>query len=271
MVAVGRLRLRTVVTAGDGVPLLLINGVGANLELMQPLAEALGRGPGRPIPTIRFDVPGVGGSPGAFWLPRLRTLASSVAKLLDELLVAQVDVFGISWGGGLAQEFARRHPTRTRRLILASTSAGMISVPARPSVLLKLASPARYISPGRMDAVADVLYGSGVRDAIGFHDHLRRLRAPTAKGYVDQLVMTIGWTSLPWLHKVQAPALVLHGDRDVIVPMVNARLVAGRLANGQLQVINGGGHLFVITHREQAIGAIRRHIDATEQDVPSGA
>src|SRR5262245_7136584 len=78
-------------------PLLLFNGIGANIELVEPFLDALA-GP----EAIVFDVPGVGGSPSP-WLPyRPSTLARLSACLLDQLRHDQVDVPGPSWGGACA-------------------------------------------------------------------------------------------------------------------------------------------------------------------------
>ena len=72
-------------------PLLIFNGIGANIELVEPFLDALD-GP----EAIVFDVPGVGGSPSP-WLPyRPSRLARLSAQLLDQLGHAQVDVLGLS-------------------------------------------------------------------------------------------------------------------------------------------------------------------------------
>ncbi len=55
-----------------------------------------------------------------------------------------------------------------------------------------------------------------------------------------------GWTSVPWLHRLQQPTLVLAGDDDPIVPLVNGRILAGRIPCAQLHVLPGGGHLFLL-------------------------
>ena len=97
--------LRVGIRCGDKArpPLLLFNGIGANIELLEPFLGAL-HGP----EAIIFDVPGVGGSPSP-WLPyRPSTLARLSAQLLDQLGHEQVDVLGVSWGGALAQQFAFR-------------------------------------------------------------------------------------------------------------------------------------------------------------------
>ena len=81
---------------GAGVPLLLVNGIGASLELLQPFVDALDPA----IDVIRFDVPGVGGSPLPARPYRFTGLCRMMARLLSALGYAQADVLGISWGGG---------------------------------------------------------------------------------------------------------------------------------------------------------------------------
>jgi pimeloyl-ACP methyl ester carboxylesterase len=101
-------------------PLLLCNGIGASLELLQPFVDALD--PRRGV--IRFDMPGIGGSPAPVVPYHLHTLPPLLAGLLDELGHEQADVLGISWGGGLAQQFALSRPQRVRRLVLVATGTG---------------------------------------------------------------------------------------------------------------------------------------------------
>ena len=116
-------------------PLLLCNGIGASLELLQPFVDALD--PRREV--IRFDLPGIGGSPAPVVPYHLWTLAPLLSGLLDQLGHQQADVLGMSWGGGLAQQFAVRCPSRVRRLVLVATSPGALMVPCGvPKVCLGL-------------------------------------------------------------------------------------------------------------------------------------
>src|SRR5690349_3561137 len=126
-------RLRIAIRPGDGErwPLLLLNGLGANLELLQPFVDALDGG----IETIRVDLPGTGGSPAPAIPYRPPGLARLLARLLETLAYPEVDVLGLSLGGIVAQQFARRHPERCRRLVLVSTGTGAVMVPGRPSAL----------------------------------------------------------------------------------------------------------------------------------------
>ena len=171
--------------------------------------------------------------------------------MLDVLGHQEVDVLGISWGGGLAQQFAHQYPWRCRRLILASTSTGGISVPGRLDVLAKLLSPRRYFQPSYMETIAPLLYGGSFQENPDLaRAHAQMIRAPHSLGYYGQLLAGLGWTSIPWLHRLRQPTLVLAGKDDAIVPPINARIMARLIPNATLRVFKGG-HLFALTEKEQ--------------------
>ncbi|MEO5900173.1 MAG: alpha/beta fold hydrolase [Ilumatobacteraceae bacterium] len=260
-VHVGRQRLRvTVEQPGAGRPLLLINGIGATGDLFRPFRQHL-----TDRETIAFDAPGVGGSPAPCYPPTMRQLATIVAGVIDELGHEQVDVLGLSWGGALAQELTRRHPQAVRRLVLAATMSGWTSLPGRPLALTILMSPMRYYSPGYLERVAPTLYGGAIREhpaLLREHGRLRAAQPPSPVGYTYQLAALRRWTSLPWLHRLTQPTLVLAGSDDPIVPLPNARLLAFRIPAGRLHVVDRGGHLFVFTHAEQVAATIREFLDA---------
>ncbi len=246
---------------GSGPPLLLINGIGANLEVFDPFLDALDEVGGMKIGTIRFDVPGVGGSPLSLFPLRFRGLARLVAQLLDAVGQQEVDVLGISWGGGLAQQFAHRYPRRCRRLILVSTSTGAISVPGRLSVLAKLLNPRRYVQPSYLASIAPTIYGGNLRqnpDLAGAYAQL--VRAPHGLGYFRQLLAVVGWTSLPWLYRLRQPTLILAGKDDPIVPSINARIMARLIPNATLHIVNGGGHLLPLTEKEQVAPLVHQFL-----------
>lgn len=255
-VSIGRQRIRVMIeNPGAGNPLLLINGIGATGDLFQPLREYLGD-----RETIAFDAPGVGGSPAAIYPPTMRGIARLIAGLIHELGHDRVDVLGLSWGGALAQELARRHPDRVRRLILTATMSGWTSMPGRPAAVSILMSPARYYSTDYLRRVAPTLYGGIIAERPGLlaeHARLREARPPTTVGYMWQLSALRRWTSLPWLHQLRQRTLILAGDDDPIIPLVNAKMIASRIPDGRLHVVDGGGHLFLFTRAEEMAGLIK--------------
>ena len=239
-------------------PLLFFNGIGANIELMAPLAAWF---PDRDL--ITFDMPGVGGSPKPTAPYRPCIMAWTAARVLDKLGYAKVDVMGVSWGGGLAQQFAFQHPRRTGRLILAATSAGMLMVPGDPRALSKMANPQRYIDPEFMRKNFETLYGG---ENIGADGHIGRISPPTRTGYLYQLGAMAGWTSVPFLPLLKAPTLIMMGDDDRIVPVINGQFLARLIPKASLEIIPGGGHLFLVSHAAEVVPRIREFLDEDVTD-----
>ncbi|OZA93347.1 MAG: poly(3-hydroxyalkanoate) depolymerase [Erythrobacter sp. 34-65-8] len=244
----------------EHLPVLFFNGIGANIEAVAPLADALDdRG------FIMFDMPGVGESPEPLIPYNTVTMAWTTTLLLDRFGLDKVDVMGVSWGGAMAQHFALQHPKRTRRLVLAATSAGMIMVPGNPAALTKMADPRRYVDAAFMAKHFETLYGGALGSSPGKSDHIGRLKAPTPRGYFYQLLAMIGWTSAPALPFMKKHTLILMGDDDQIVPLTNGRILNALIPNSELEVMEGGGHLFLLSHREQSISAIRRFLDTEDE------
>lgn len=253
-----RLRV-TVEHPGVGRPLLLINGIGATGDLFQPFRQYLGD-----RETIAFDAPGVGGSRTPMTPYSMRSLAGIVSGLIDELGHQQVDVLGLSWGGALAQELAHRHPEMVHRLILAATMPGVVSIPGRPAAMAILMSPARYYVPEYLKRIAPTLYGGAIRDnpdLLDEHARQRASRPPTGLGYLYQLGAIQRWTSIGWLHKLPQRTLVLAGDEDPIVRLGNGRILASRIPDARLHVVQGGGHLFLFTRAEEMAAVVRDFLD----------
>ncbi len=229
---------------GAGPPLLLANGIGASLETLQPFVDALEPA----ITAIRFDVPGVGGSPPPARPYRFATLAWLLRGLLSKLGYQSADILGISWGGGLAQQFALSSPLRCRRLILVATATGpQTMVPGNPLVLTKMLSQRRYLDPDYARRIAGGLYGGSARtDADTITGILRQERACPLRGYLYQHAAGLGWTSLPFLRLIRQPTLVLAGNDDPIIPLANAKILAALIPSARLHVYNGG-HLELVT------------------------
>jgi poly(3-hydroxyalkanoate) depolymerase len=248
------------------LPILFFNGIGANIEAVAPLAEAL---PDRGF--IMFDMPGVGGSPEPVVPYNAWTMAWTTTQLLDKFGIDQVDVMGVSWGGAMAQHFAIQHPGRTRRLILAATSAGMVMIPGNVSSLSKMADPRRYIDAAFMEEHFQTLYGGALGKALNKMEHIHRLKPPSPRGYFYQLLAMLGWTSAPMLPFMRKKTLIMMGDDDHIVPLTNGWLLDKLMPNSELLVLRGGGHLFLLSHSDECVEAMQRFLDEPEQAEPKQA
>ena len=245
----------------DAPPLLLCNGIGASLEALQPLVDALDPGSG----VVRFDVPGVGGSPPPPVPYSMPALASWITALMDRLGHRTFDVLGLSWGGGVAQQLAFQHRRRVRRVVLVATGTGSLMVPARPEVLRIMLTPRRHRDPEYAARVASTIYGGSMRTdpergAALLH---AATRAGPKRGYYLQLLAGAGWSSLPALPFIRQPVLVLAGDDDPIIPLVNAKVIARLLPRSTLHVYRGG-HLGVLTESPELAPVIESFLQETQ-------
>ena len=235
------------------LPILFFNGIGANIEAMAPMAELLDD-----RDFITFDMPGIGGSPDPV-VPYNAILMSRIAALLlDRFEMPVVDVMGVSWGGAMAQQFALQNPARINKLILCATSAGMVMVPGNPAALVKMADPRRYIDPDFMAQHFKTLYGGMVGNKS---EHIGRITPPSKTGYFYQLMAMMGWTSAPFLPFLKTETLIMMGDDDQIVPLANGKFLNFLIPNSELFVVKNGGHLFLVSHVEESITAIRAFLD----------
>ena len=267
MMKVGRQKLRTAIWRGTGTarPILFFNGIGANLETMAPLGKMLQNR----CDVITFDMPGIGGSPNPGLPYRPSTAVKWAKRILEELGVGEVDVMGVSWGGGMAQQFARTYPKCARSLALLSTSAGMFMVPGNISALSRMAQPKRYTDPNYMMKNFETLYGDSVDQSA--EDHKNRVSPPTRKGYAYQLMAMAGWTSIHFLPFLKQPTLVMSGDKDTIVPLINARILHAAIPRANLSVVKGGGHLFMLSRTAEIVPVITRFFDDHATENISGA
>ncbi|MEM9500869.1 MAG: alpha/beta hydrolase [Pseudomonadota bacterium] len=243
-------------------PVLFFNGIGANIEALAPFADEM-----KERAFIMLDMPGVGESPDPVVPYNPFTISWAAAQLLEKLGVPQVDVMGISWGGGIAQHFSMQHPGVTRRVVLIATSAGMLMMPGSPKALSKMANPRRYIDADYMLKNFETLYGEGLGKMTGKKGHMARLKPPSPRGYMYQLLCMLGWTSAPALpFLLKQRTLIMMGDDDAIVPLINGKFLDFLIPNAELKVMRGGGHLFLLSHREESVTAIREFLNAQEND-----
>jgi poly(3-hydroxyalkanoate) depolymerase len=240
-------QIRVNIRRGTGVPLVLCNGIGASLEVLDPLVECL-----NPDSTVvRFDVPGTGASPVSPLPYGFPYMAAVVGGLLKKLgLDGQgIDILGLSWGGALAQQFAFQNPRRCRRLILVSTGTGAFMVPGRPWVLAKMLTPRRFLDHHYAASIAGDLYGGTVRNDPSMIEKLfdRQLMAGSRVGYLHQLLAGMVWTSIFALPFVRQETLVVAGLDDPIVPVANAKIMARLLPHATMH-LHQGGHVDLIAN-----------------------
>ena len=266
-IRVGLQPLRVARSKGNGQhkPLLVFNGIGANIELLEPLARGL---PEREV--IAFDMPGVGGSPLPLVPYRFNTIAWLAGKLLQQLGHEDADIMGISWGGAVAQQFARSLPKRCHRLILCATATGAVMIPAAPGVLWKMATPRRYFNRKYGHSIAGDIYGGDCRtDPSVMAPHFKHIKTGSKLGYYLQLAAGTGWTSIHWLSRIRQPTLIMAGNDDPLIPLGNAHLMHRLIPNSELRVFDCG-HMFLLTRIDESLTAIRGFLDQPDSNSNAG-
>ena len=256
-IGIGAQRLRVSVQ-GSGRPLLLIMGFAGQMELWAPLIAQL---PG--YQTVAFDAPGTGHSRTSPWPLTIGGLASLTDRLCERLGFPTLDVIGYSFGGIVAQQLAAAHPKRVRRLVLASTSPGLGSLPGfRAALRLLTVPPWSYRSAGFLPTAAAIFGGSLRKDPASAARFLPT-RVPHWRGWAHQLFAVNTYSSLPVLPFIRQPTLVMAGDDDPLVPLLNARLITQLLPTAQLEVVQGGGHLMLLERAPEAARSIRAFLEAS--------
>lgn len=245
---VGTKHIRYAIKPGQGEPLLLCNGIGANLELTFPLLKALGD---RPVVVV--DLPGTGGSDSMHFWPSLSRYGRFAVNTLEHAgYSGKFAVAGVSWGGGLAQRIARDYASRVTHMVLMATSPGLTMLPGKFRAIARMATPHRYLSRGFMARNAPIIYGGEMRNSPQHAvEHARLVMPPSGLAYVQQLLAMYGFSSLPWLHRLQCPTLILSGDDDPLIRVANARVLSTLIPNARLHIVRGGGHLFMTLRAEE--------------------
>lgn len=243
---------------GSGPPLMLITGFTAQASgwaetFMQRLQERFS--------TIRYSHRGTGTSDRLTGDITLRDLADDAAGLLTALGIEKAHVLGVSMGGMVAQELVLTHPQRVLGMVLGCTTCGRPhGVPAAPEVMALL-MPEPGLS--REEQVRRSWPAATTPEFLESHlDVLEeRLRVslinPTPiETSMRQMAAVQAFDSFDRLPQIAAPTLVVHGDRDILVPVENAQVLKDRIPGAELRVIAGAGHLFVLEFPEESAAAV---------------
>jgi pimeloyl-ACP methyl ester carboxylesterase len=213
---------------------------------------------------VAFDAPGTGRSETPPLPLTITALAELAEQVLDRLGYEEVDVLGYSFGGIVAQHLARRAPQRVRRLLLVATTPGWGGVAGSVRTMLRMSTPLRYYSRSYYERTIGDLAGGGARTDRAWlerHGDERREHPPSPLGYMWQLAaLTVPPGSLPWLHTLPQPTLVVAGDDDPIVPHVNSLLLAAAIPRARLLLARGEGHLLLLDPDSAAHPVMRAFI-----------
>jgi 3-oxoadipate enol-lactonase len=248
---------------GSGPPLLLSSGFTAQASgWHDPFIERLQR----QFTTIRYSHRGTGTSDRLSGEITFRELADDAAGLLDALRIEKAHALGVSMGGMIAQELALNHPSRVLGLVLGCTACSGVNSEregvVRPaSEVLALLTPKPELS--REDQIRRSWPAVTTPEFLESHpevleERLRRsLINPTpVETAMRQMAAGQAFDAFDRLPEVKAPTLVIHGDRDVLVPVENAYILKERIPDAELHIVPGAGHLFTFELPEESATAV---------------
>ena len=232
---------------GDGQPLILIAGFASAQNIMLALVRVFAKH----YRVVTFDNRGIGGSSKPAGSYTTSMMANDTIVLMDSLGIDRAHIIGGSMGGMIAQEIAIDHPQRVNKLILFGTSArgqplrdmfcDMIeaSVPGwkRSKPDLKGADLQKFMIAMFLRSFNSKLYQALFLPLIKLQAKHGKVKAP-----VGQLEAMLSHNALDRLDRIQAPTLVLTGDRDRLMPPHSSEALASRIKGAKLVVIEGGAH-----------------------------
>jgi pimeloyl-ACP methyl ester carboxylesterase len=246
---------------GAGEPLLLITGWTISAAVFEPVLEQYASH----FECITYDHRGSarsGGTPPT----SMGALADDAAELLTTLRIPRAHVYGVSMGGMVAQELALRHPERVRGLVLGGTTPGGPFAPRLgPADLLAIARGG-FEERGLR---APVLFSEEFR-----REHPGRVRElirhftanrSSAAAIGAQTLAAARFSTVSRLARLRAPTLVMHGERDRLVPLAASKLLAARIPDAELAVVPGAGHAYALEAPQESLELL---LDWRERRLP---
>lgn len=245
-------------TEGEGSPLLVVQGLGYPSDASWRIVPALAA----QHTVILLDNRGVGRSevPERPWI--IADMARDAAVAIEAAGMGPAHVAGFSMGGLIAQELALTRPDLVRSLTLGCTSpGGKEAVPMRQEVAQQ------FVDWGTMSAeeaaweAARVCYAETTPREEIEADIAVRMKLPTSRrGYGGQMAAIgkyHGAGKRLWMWR--RPVLVLHGSRDLIVPVENVQLLTDRLSHIEVRVVHGAGHILMTDATDELVETLLAH------------
>jgi pimeloyl-ACP methyl ester carboxylesterase len=241
---------------GQGPPLVLVPGLAGGFGLLGPLAKLLARN----FRVISYQLRG---EDDCFTLRRhfeLRDLVDDLKEFIDWHGLESPVLMGVSFGGVLALEYAARFPHRLERLVVQGTGARL-----QPGLLQRVASAvlSRYPLPNDnpfINQFFNLLFGCRPKQDPLF-DFVTQQCWRT-----DQSVMAHRFRLVEQFNiarhalRIRVPALIMTGDRDVLVSKQSAGELGRAIAASRQVTMKGCGHLAFVTQPQRVAEEVREFL-----------
>ena len=240
---------------GQGPPLFIIMGLGGQSSSWgEPLLQGLQRH----FSTIRFSNRGTGGTDKPAGGYTIRQMAEDAAGLMEAIGQEQAHAFGISMGGMIAQELALNHPERVQGLGLGCTTCGPAhSVPVPAQTLAQFGQIMQLPMEERIERFWEITVTPEFKKERG--DFLKRIlqlgmATPTPiETFGLQFAAIQAMDTYDRLPQITSPTLIIHGDRDILVPVENAEILHERIPGSRVRIVQGTGHCFFWENPDEVV------------------
>jgi 3-oxoadipate enol-lactonase len=248
---------------GTGTPLVLIHGAQGDRSMFAAIAPLFAAH----HQVLTFDQRGSGRSEKPDMDYSIAMLADDTATLMDHVGFSSAHIIGVSMGGMIAQEFALRHPHKTRALVLGCTTpGGSHAVPLGGGALARAYSTQPMSAEERGRALAEACFTKGYiethPEVIPAMIESRRQRPiePTALGH--RMKAAHAHDTYDRLPRITAPTLVITGKDDVLISWENSRILADRIPGAKYVLLEPAGHIFWVEQKEKSLGEIRAFLQS---------
>ena len=231
---------------GEGEPLVLVHGLAYDRAGWGRLPELLARS----FRVVLIDNRGVGESDAPEGPYAVSQMAADVAAVVDDAGMERTNLFGVSLGGYIAQEFTLTYPERVQKLVLASTAPGGPKAHQMPAAGVEAFGkyPTMEREAGLRLMVENSVGTRGVRDVPGLADEVFAYRlehAPSLAAWQAQAYAGATFDAYDRINAIRAPTLVIQGGADNVVDPRNAELLAQLIPNARVEIVPDRGHLLV--------------------------
>jgi pimeloyl-ACP methyl ester carboxylesterase len=232
---------------GEGEPIVLVPGLAGGMGLLGPLARLLASR----HKVICYQLRG---EDNCFAIRRpfdLQDLVLDLREFLDSLGLETPTLFGVSFGGAIGLEFAARYPGRIGNLIVQGAGSRFM-----PGMLQQIAGtvlnrfPLPFDNPF-VNQFFNLLFGRPEQAGPLLDFVTQQIWSTDQSVMAHRFQLIESFNMRDKLPAVRVPALVLAGERDVLVPQRNLRELCNGLPNGQFVRVPQAGHLAFVTHAEQ--------------------
>jgi pimeloyl-ACP methyl ester carboxylesterase len=228
-----------------GTPLLFLQHFRGSMDNWDP---AVTDGFAQERPVILYDNTGVSGSSGET-PSTVEGMTEDTAAFLRALGISSVDLLGFSMGGYTAQTLSLKHPTLVRKLVLVATGPRG-GEPSRDPKVAQLARGERTLEEFLYLFFSPSATSQAAGRAFWERRHLRQrdvdplsspqtMAAQTAAGAEWRAVRGERYAELK---NIAQPTLVVNGNRDIMIPTINAYTLSQHIPNAQLIVYPDSGH-----------------------------